>query len=315
MNNDKEIRIPDEIEWIGNEKELIGFKLYIKRIILDEIETYLESNIKTELGGVLIGECGTDSGENIILIEDIIIARYTESSLSRLTFTHETWEDINSRLEKNFPEKKIIGWFHSHPGHGVFMSGYDKFIQENFFNSGCMAALVYDPIRKERGFFRFDEGNIIELKSYGIYDKSVPELPQPMKLQGNTEKKAKQKKINIKDLLLYILLLASVILFILIFDTKSQNSILKSELENEKLKTENIEKKISELSGLFNSLGNFGEKENVNVLKYEIKPGDDLRKIAIRFYDNPAMFDTLVKHNKLKDETDIYPGKKIEIPF
>jgi proteasome lid subunit RPN8/RPN11 len=315
MNNDKEIRIPDAIDWIGDEKERIGFKLYIKRIILDEIETYLESDIRTELGGVLIGECGTVSGENTIIIEDIIIARYTESSLSRLTFTHETWEDINNRLEKNFSGKKIIGWFHSHPGHGVFMSGYDKFIQENFFNSGCMAAFVYDPIRKERGFFRSDEGYIIELKSYGIYDKSGSELPQPIKLQGHTEKKTKQKKIKIKDLLLYILLLSAVILFILIFDTKSQNNILKSELEHEKIKTENLGKKIDELSGLFNSLGNFGDKDTLSVVKYEIKPGDNLRKIAIRFYDNPEMYDTLVKHNKLKDETDIYPGKKIEIPF
>jgi len=66
---------------------------------------------------------------------------------------------------------------------------------------------------------------------------------------------------------------------------------------------------------LFNSLGNFGDKDTLNVIKYEIKPGDDLRKIAIRFYDNPGMYDTLVKHNKLKNESDIYPGKKIEIPF
>lgn len=315
MNNVKEIRIPDSTEWTGSEEESTGLKLYIKRIILDEIETYLESDIKNELGGVLIGECGTASGEQIILIEDIIIARYTESSLSRLTFTHETWEDINSKLDKNFPDKKIIGWFHSHPGHGVFMSGYDKFIQENFFNSGCMAALVYDPVRKERGFFRLDGGNVIELKSYGIYDKSGSELPQPVKLHKNTGKITKQKKINIKDILLYIMLITSVLLIIFLYDTRCRYNNLKSELDNEKAETEKFKTKINEFSEMLNSLGNFGDKDTVNVIKYEIKPGDDLRKLAIRFYDNPEMSDTLVSHNKLRNEYDIYPGKKIEIPF
>ncbi|MBN1634465.1 MAG: Mov34/MPN/PAD-1 family protein [Ignavibacteria bacterium] len=315
MTKEKEIRIPDAVEWSGEEEERIGFKLYIRKIILDEIETYLESDIKNELGGVLIGECGTVSGENVIIIEDIIIALYTETSLSRLTFTHETWEYINNILEKNHPGKKIVGWFHSHPGHGVFMSGYDKFIQENFFNGECMTALVYDPVRRERGFFRFDGNNIIELKSYGIYNESNYLFPQPVKLTGSTKKNTVRKKIKIKDVLLFILVPASIILIILIIGTQSRYNTLHTELNNQKVKTEKLETEINELSELLNSLGNLGENDKANIIKYEIRPGDDLRKLAIRFYDNPEMYDTLVKHNKLQNEFDIYPGKKIEIPF
>ncbi len=162
---------PKNFEIFGFENEGSGFKIFIDELTLEKIDDYLSTDIENELGGVLVGDvCINNEDQRFILIENFIVAEHTNSSLSRLTFTHETWEYINETLEKNFPEKKIIGWFHSHPGHTVFLSNFDIFIQENFFNADYMVAYVFDPTIKERGFFFWKDKQIIRSKGHYIFN-------------------------------------------------------------------------------------------------------------------------------------------------
>jgi hypothetical protein len=49
----------------------------------------------------------------------------------------------------------MVGWYHTHPGWGVFLSGMDTFICEHFFNKPLDVALVIDPRQQERGFFQW----------------------------------------------------------------------------------------------------------------------------------------------------------------
>ncbi|MBN8571911.1 MAG: Mov34/MPN/PAD-1 family protein, partial [Ignavibacteria bacterium] len=171
---------PKNSELIGTEYN--GLKIFIERNNLFGIEEYLRSDTNNELGGVLIGNVYKDTNEKLfIVIKNNIIAESTNASLSRLTFTHETWEKINANLEKDFPSQKILGWYHSHPGHSVFLSTYDVFIQDNFFDMPYMTAFVYDPIINDRGFFYKDESGIKKSEGYYIYGDR-PELIEPTEL-------------------------------------------------------------------------------------------------------------------------------------
>jgi len=38
-------------------------------------------------------------------------------------------------MDAQFADKKIVGWYHSHPGFGIFLSEYDLFIHRNFFTA------------------------------------------------------------------------------------------------------------------------------------------------------------------------------------
>ena len=49
----------------------------------------------------------------------------------------------------------MVGWYHTHPGWGVFLSGMDQFICENFFGKTLDVALVVDPCRGDRGMFQW----------------------------------------------------------------------------------------------------------------------------------------------------------------
>jgi hypothetical protein len=47
----------------------------------------------------------------------------------------------------------LVGWYHSHPNFGVFLSDHDQFIQKNFFKENGKITIVIDPIRGKKGWF------------------------------------------------------------------------------------------------------------------------------------------------------------------
>lgn len=78
-----------------------------------------------------------------------------------LTFTHDVWEEILREGQDKYPDLTIVGWYHTHPTFGIFLSEYDEFIQKNFFSIKGQLALVIDPIAGSLGWFDMDSrGNI-----------------------------------------------------------------------------------------------------------------------------------------------------------
>ena len=52
----------------------------------------------------------------------------------------------------------MIGWYHTHPGFGIFLSDMDVFICDNFFNLPWQVAFVYDPLGGDEGNFVWRAG-------------------------------------------------------------------------------------------------------------------------------------------------------------
>ena len=63
--------------------------------------------------------------------------------------------------DRQHPDKKFIGWYHTHPGFGIFLSGMDDFIQANWFSEPWQIALVYDPTSEEEGIFVWRDGKTV----------------------------------------------------------------------------------------------------------------------------------------------------------
>ncbi len=147
-------------------------EVYIRQSVYKELESYSAEDISRERGAILVGDYSERDGVVSVIISGYIEAEYTDSSSATLTFTHKTWEYVHCELERNYPDKKIIGWQHTHPDYGVFLSGYDMFIHENFFNLPFQIAYVIDPVRKKRGFFQWKGSEIEKLAGYHVYDET-----------------------------------------------------------------------------------------------------------------------------------------------
>jgi proteasome lid subunit RPN8/RPN11 len=124
-----------------------------------KIRQHARSSMKAEVCGVLIGS----SDDERTVVDASIPGVNAAQGGAHVTFTQDTWEHIYKIKDKDYPDDKIVGWYHSHPGFGVFLSEHDLFIQENFFSSRQQIAWVYDPHTDEEGCFGWVSGKIEKL--------------------------------------------------------------------------------------------------------------------------------------------------------
>jgi len=134
--------------------------IYVSRRACEAAERHAAGDTSREVGGVLLGRyCEGPDGE-FVQIEDALPAEAAESRAARITFTHETWARFAQRCEARGDDLQIVGWYHTHPGFGIFLSGHDLFIHRNFFTEPWHVALVIDPVRGDRGFFQWEETRV-----------------------------------------------------------------------------------------------------------------------------------------------------------
>lgn len=124
-----------------------------------KIRQHSRTSMKAEVCGVLIGSMENDR----TVIQACISGINAAQGGAHVTFTQDTWEHIYKIKDRQYPEEKIVGWYHSHPGFGVFLSEHDLFIQENFFSSPQQVAWVYDPHTDEEGCFGWVGGKTEKL--------------------------------------------------------------------------------------------------------------------------------------------------------
>ncbi len=133
----------------------------VSEAVMAEIFSQLKSKGDTEMGGVLVGNAFVDSGMplNVVVVRRGLLGDNSEGTSVSLKFTSDSWQSINSKL-LYLPEEErnIVGWYHSHPGLGVFLSARDRFTQRSFFANPWQIALVVDPNRNTSGFFYGSEG-------------------------------------------------------------------------------------------------------------------------------------------------------------
>ena len=125
-----------------------------------------------ESGGFLLGnhyEC-PNTNRSYIVIDQYMEADYTEGTQVSLTFTTNSWAQLKDRLDGKYRGKQLIGWYHSHPGMGIFLSNYDLDIHRNRFPSEWDVALVLDPIKHEGGFFGWVDGNLNPHEKLDFYE-------------------------------------------------------------------------------------------------------------------------------------------------
>ncbi len=129
--------------------------------VFDEIIEYSHQDLRNEIGGFLIGG-PYEADREYVEIRDFLPANKTQSRAASLTFTHDTWSELNREVEEKFPDDKVIGWHHTHPGFGIFLSAYDLFIHRNYFSAPFHIALVVDPKAQEFGFFQWRGDEIVD---------------------------------------------------------------------------------------------------------------------------------------------------------
>jgi proteasome lid subunit RPN8/RPN11 len=132
----------------------------------DEIDLHVQSDTSVEKGGVLVGYVDDVTGH--IVVTASIPAHRATSAVASLTFTHEAWDDVNEVMSSEYEGMRMVGWYHSHPRFGIFLSEYDVFIQKNFFSETWQVAYVVDPVLGKSGIFGWESGEIVRYPVWSV---------------------------------------------------------------------------------------------------------------------------------------------------
>ena len=153
------------------------------------IRQHARSHMKTEVCGVLIGE----KRNGVVEVRASIEALNATQAGTHVTFTQDAWETIYKVKDEIYPDERIVGWYHSHPGFGVFLSEHDTFIHRNFFSSPDQVAWVYDPHTDEEGCFGWVDGDIHRISSFSIVDNNGDGVERTPKQTGVRWRKPKKR--------------------------------------------------------------------------------------------------------------------------
>lgn len=157
--------------------------------VIRQIRQHARSCSKAEVCGVLIG----NQVDEITIVEACIAGANAAQGGTHVTFTQDTWEHIYKVKDRDYPDQRIVGWYHSHPGFGVFLSDHDTFIHKNFFSSPQQVAWVYDPHSDEEGCYGWRGSRIERLAQFVIVDDRGGEIaggsgkPEPVIMAGEEE--------------------------------------------------------------------------------------------------------------------------------
>jgi proteasome lid subunit RPN8/RPN11 len=156
-----------------------SFQTVLRQSVLNHIHSHGNSAPRVEVCGVLVGDIYRDDTGSYLLVEHIIEGQSSNSSAGQVTFTADTWQHIQLLMDRQYPDLRIVGWYHTHPGHGVFLSDMDVFLHESFFGLPWQIALVYDPRSGEEGLFGAHEGQSHRLEYLVEADESADGQPLP----------------------------------------------------------------------------------------------------------------------------------------
>jgi hypothetical protein len=165
-----------------------GGTIMLSASVYEALQRNLQLSTTVEDGGYLLGtpyrqtgsiEDEDDSGFRWLLeVTDVIQAEAVWGRIGSLLFTGETWSRITRRRDRDFPDKKLVAWFHTHlfsATDDFGLSGMDQDLHRRFLTKSWQVAVllnIHKGQRTVRCFQRGLEGELVECL-FHVFDPTV----------------------------------------------------------------------------------------------------------------------------------------------
>lgn len=157
-----EFELPEEImppKVLGNPYHIpreSPFQVFIVERTLRAIQEHTQQSKNRECAGVIVGHpFRAPGGETVfVIVTEAVPLAAIQASHVHVKITPEASAQARHFVEQHFPGQRLVGWYHSHPDLGVFLSADDSVITQSIYNAQWHLALVLDPVRNELGLFR-----------------------------------------------------------------------------------------------------------------------------------------------------------------
>jgi proteasome lid subunit RPN8/RPN11 len=150
--------------------------IIMRQEALRQVVAHSHSNRRVELGGALLGQVYRYQNQIYVEIMAALPAVSGSHGPIHFTFNADSWTQLQRDRTERYPKLDMVGWFHTHPGLGVFYSGDDVVVHSAAFTLPWHVGLVVDPVGNEASFFGWNKGQLAP--SAGFYE--LLESPGPV---------------------------------------------------------------------------------------------------------------------------------------
>ena len=133
----------------------------VPKDIIEQTTAFTQPRGRLEMGGLLIGHVD-DQGNNVVVCgffpeQTEANPGYCEFDGGAVAMAMGACDMANEKKGgPHTPNLRVIGWIHTHPDIGIFLSGIDVRtfgLLRSQTSDGRIVAVVVDPLRKEHGVF------------------------------------------------------------------------------------------------------------------------------------------------------------------
>lgn len=131
-----------------------------------EEHAFLQSRRGLESIGFLLGDVFSWKKREYVFVREYVTGDNDATSVL-VRFSEKAFPFLAKEVES---KGLIVGWCHSHPGYGCFLSSQDIETHSRYFPESFHIALVLDPVRREKRVFKVSGKNYFEA-SYSVVER------------------------------------------------------------------------------------------------------------------------------------------------
>ncbi len=300
-----DIRVIEETPLLHDTGLSLRPDIRIDAVVHQEIARFASEDRYRECAGLLMGRIFTEADTRIIHISAMIPAMGAEGTRATVRIPLAAWSAMLRTRDTDYSELRILGWFHSHAGWGVFMSELDVFIHRHFFPHPNMIAYVVDPTTGRDGFFNWQDGKLSLRPSYGLVGSS-----REISVHKDRARGGRRKFPDLRDAAIVVLaMLVGYLAFlrpveVRTVEVKPAPPVSAKAVEHRpeagagaKAAKSAVEKTVREMDRV-----------------YVIAQGDNPWIICNRVYNDGSLSEALLKYNGIDDTQGLQVGQEIKLP-
>lgn len=162
----------NKISFLDNAKQIgetpTGIHIYLEDYVYTYLYQYAKLNRGEEKGAALVGYYTEELGNKLVVICGAIQFK-NSSAEDGILLTEEIINEVQVQMDKYFPNCELIGWMHTQPGYGIFLTTQDIRLQKQYFPEFYQLLMIIDPIENTEAFFLWDEEEVRSAEGYYIY--------------------------------------------------------------------------------------------------------------------------------------------------
>lgn len=320
-------------------------RIYLRYDLFRAIEEFALKDTSRELAGLLLGRSTGD----YTLVEEAVECGISEGGAEG-RFTARVFQYARRIARHRYPELRVLGWFHTHPGSGLELSSEEREVHRAQFPDADQLLYIEDPVQRDRTFHR-QTGPCAGFRIYGKETfKDMTQEAAPVRADDHLKERYLERSLEkiqrmlrrpvwqLKDSIIIALLLANLLALIFLRPnvTVTGSATVPAE-DKQVLKTLNemsarltaLEEHLREMQVIDEELmappspdaatptappppSTLGKART-----HKVKAGDTLGKICEKYYgtSDPKVLKGLARANgKKSPHYDLYLGETLKIP-